>query len=941
MLPCPAVPSGSLIGFHVPLFSRNLVGVRPLVSQHVGVWIEPSGNTLVCVDGDTYAPLATFTAEPGSGLYTLHTGPQGQQQQQQLLPSTPVTVPLQVLASHQVVLSPQVTVSGQVPVSGPFAALCSCRSLAYPTVLWHHRMGHPSISRLCAMSSQRLVLGLPRVLSSLPSLLAPPCTPCVEGRLRATPHSSSLHPATEPFETLHLDVWGPASCPGPERESFFLVVVNDYSCYTTVFPMAKKSDVTSTLIRWLLTTPDTRGRHGIRQSWTLPESPQQNGVAERRIGLVMEIARTSMTHAHAPHILWPYAVRYAAHQLNLWPRTFYHPPLHRFFDSRDVRFDESVPYYVQPPSLQSSSQPTADPSGAGFRGEDPGGASSRGVGVGAESVPVRGPDSGGAGVGAEPVTAGDSSLRGAGVSGAVPGSATTGGEPSARPGEPGTDPVTSGGAGSGGGATSSLENGPGATTAPDTTPFPHPYPTRHQARVRRALTEFASTRCFDYATSLVAAPPTSPLAVGGESALGRDTLEDRQFELEFLATASPHLCAMLLAPEEDPDALDIPTPCTYAEAVSGPWASQWRAAMDSEMASYRSTGTYIDEVPPPPWGERSQWHVDLQGEAATGISTGLQGALCGQRFHLHEVVWLRRPSAFTGTFPPGTQWRLKRPVCSLRQAPCEWHDTLRSTLSDLGFQPSSANPSLFVRRGSTPFFVLFDVNDLVFATADRAALADVKLELQKRHTCTDLGELRHYLGLQITGDRAARTITRTPLAVDHRLTGLFPVEPFEPIGPYAELVGCLMYLMNCTRPDLTFPLSILARFVVPGRHRPFHWTAAVRVAKYLATTSGVGLVLGGRQDIVLTGHCDSSYADDAETHRSTQGYCFSLGSRAVSWRSTHSSLVSTSTAEAEIYAEAMAVQELRWLAFLLTDLSEQPSSASTLFTDNKAMILLC
>ncbi|CAI7798117.1 unnamed protein product [Closterium sp. NIES-53] len=969
MLPCPAVPSGSLIGFHVPLFSRNLVGVRPLVSQHVGVWIEPSGNTLVCVDGDTYAPLATFTAEPGSGLYTLHTGPQGQQQQQQLLPSTPVTVPLQVLASHQVVLSPQVTVSGQVPVSGPFAALCSCRSLAYPTVLWHHRMGHPSISRLCAMSSQRLVLGLPRVLSSLPSLLAPPCTPCVEGRLRATPHSSSLHPATEPFETLHLDVWGPASCPGPERESFFLVVVNDYSCYTTVFPMAKKSDVTSTLIRWLLTTPDTRGRHGIRQSWTLPESPQQNGVAERRIGLVMEIARTSMTHAHAPHILWPYAVRYAAHQLNLWPRVSRPEvsPTSLWTGSPGAASRFRVWGYlaiVQPPSLQSSSQPTADPSGAGFRGEDPGGASSRGVGVGAESVPVRGPDSGGAGVGAEPVTAGDSSLRGAGVSGAVPGSATTGGEPSARPGEPGTDPVTSGGAGSGGGATSSLENGPGATTAPDTTPFPHPYPTRHQARVRRAREEQLDLEREERELEwqqlelqwleeqqqqpeqeqpqqhLVAAPPTSPLAVGGESALGRDTLEDRQFELEFLATASPHLCAMLLAPEEDPDALDIPTPCTYAEAVSGPWASQWRAAMDSEMASYRSTGTYIDEVPPPPWGERSQWHVDLQAHRDYELhsldfsSSFLHGSL-------HEVVWLRRPSAFTGTFPPGTQWRLKRPVCSLRQAPCEWHDTLRSTLSDLGFQPSSANPSLFVRRGSTPFFVLFDVNDLVFATADRAALADVKLELQKRHTCTDLGELRHYLGLQITGDRAARTITRTPLAVDHRLTGLFPVEPFEPIGPYAELVGCLMYLMNCTRPDLTFPLSILARFVVPGRHRPFHWTAAVRVAKYLATTSGVGLVLGGRQDIVLTGHCDSSYADDAETHRSTQGYCFSLGSRAVSWRSTHSSLVSTSTAEAEIYAEAMAVQELRWLAFLLTDLSEQPSSASTLFTDNKAMILLC
>ncbi|CAI7844687.1 unnamed protein product, partial [Closterium sp. NIES-53] len=289
------------------------------------------------------------------------------------------------------------------------------------------------------------------------------------------------------------------------------------------------------------------------------------------------------------------------------------------------------------------------------------------------------------------------------------------------------------------------------------------------------------------------------------------------------------------------------------------------------------------------------------------------------------------------------RWRLRRPVYGLRQVPLEWYDTLCSTLFDLGFQPSSVDPSLFVRRGSTPFFVLVYINDLVFATADRVALADVKLELQKRHTCTDLGELRHYPGLQITKDRAARTITlsqshmvlqvlqrfklqhstvqRTPHAVDHRLTRPFPDKLFEPSGPYTELVGCLMYLMTCARPDLAFPLSILAHFVVRGRHRPLHWTAAVRVAKYLATTSGVGLVLGGRQDVVLTSHCDSSYADDAEMHRSTQGYCFSLGSGAVSWRSTRSSSVSTSTAEAEIYAGAMAAQKLRWLMFLLTDLS--------------------
>ncbi|CAI7733381.1 unnamed protein product [Closterium sp. NIES-53] len=135
-----------------------------------------------------------------------------------------------------------------------------------------------------------------------------------------------------------------------------------------------------------------------------------------------------------------------------------------------------------------------------------------------------------------------------------------------------------------------------------------------------------------------------------------------------------------------------------------------------------------------------------------------------------------------------------------------------------------------------------------------------------------------------------------------------------------------MYLMTCTRPDLAFPLSVLSRLVATGRHRPVHWTAAVRVAKYLATTSSMGLVLRGTQPVMLTGHCDSSYADDVETQHLTQGYCFRLGTSAVSWRSTQSSYVALSSAEAEIYAGAMTAQELRWLTFLLT---------------NKAMILLC
>ncbi|CAI7888689.1 unnamed protein product [Closterium sp. NIES-54] len=149
-------------------------------------------------------------------------------------------------------------------------------------------------------------------------------------------------------------------------------------------------------------------------------------------------------------------------------------------------------------------------------------------------------------------------------------------------------------------------------------------------------------------------------------------------------------------------------------------------------------------------------HRDYELHSLDFNTAFLQGSL-------HEEIWLGRPPGFTRSFPAGTQWSLPRPVYGLRHAPREWHDTLRTTHAALGFAPSTADPSLFLRTDTTlpPFYVLVYVDDLVFATADTEALAHVKSEQQKRHTCTDLGELTSYLGLRITRDKAQHTITLT------------------------------------------------------------------------------------------------------------------------------------------------------------------------------------
>ncbi|CAI7863300.1 unnamed protein product, partial [Closterium sp. NIES-53] len=114
------------------------------------------------------------------------------------------------------------------------------------------------------------------------------------------------------------------------------------------------------------------------------------------------------------------------------------------------------------------------------------------------------------------------------------------------------------------------------------------------------LVDFPAHSRLDYAASLVAESAcVCPPFVAGECALSTKVLEDRQEEFQCFAATLPHLVSTRLAPEGDPDALDIPTPRSYVEAIEGPYSSQWQAAMDAEMAFWKSTGTYIDDVPPP------------------------------------------------------------------------------------------------------------------------------------------------------------------------------------------------------------------------------------------------------------------------------------------------------------------------------------------------------
>ncbi|CAI7907674.1 unnamed protein product [Closterium sp. NIES-53] len=1058
VLPCLAALSGLLSGLHLPSFSTNLVSGADLQD----VWVAASGQV--------------FAA-----------------------------------ASR----------------SSPASAPCLCRPLSHET--------------LQGMASRTLVSGLPQSLPHLPLGPAPTCVPYVEGRQRAARHSSELPPIEAPLQTLHMDMWGPARVRGQGHECYFLLVVDDYSRYTTVFPLCRKDrggEFSSDLLRAFCRA------EGIRQTFTLPASPQQNGIVERRIGMVMDIARTSMIHVAAPHFLWPFVVQYAAHQINLQPRVSLletTPTLRwtgkvgdasvfRVWGSCSVSGDlellsailpqtscppEPFPasslasplthlggssttpprvlfcplrtsHPVQPVevAVDSGNARGAEPAGAGPGGAEPGvaesevaepggaepervepegvepggaepgdaeperaesggplatgpasgGASAAGVTGGASGVgaargaagagAAKAAGPGGAGAGGTGDVGGPIGVGAAGGAGAVgPGGARTGGTGAAGAGGAagvgavGAGAVATGGAagagaagGTGaGGAAGVVAGDPGAegTSAvsavsggaaqprpyylqpasplPGPSPYsgptrglterrepesrpaspesrpaspesrpaslslilrhlslvlsltghrvlrqhPPPVPGTHSMTLRPStapqrvplptppasslpdgqdpesdslraasptvtrslatavtdpffestaasalvaeLVDFAAACPLDYAASLVAESESAsvcPPSVGGVCALGTDVLEDRKEEFECFSDALPHLVSMLLAPKGDPDAPDIPTSRSYVEAIEGLYSSQWQTAMDTEMASWNSTGTYVDEVPPPGanivsgmWifrvkrpsgsppvskahyvtrGFRQRQGVDLfQTFSPTSKMTTLRVLLhvAAQRDYelhsldfstaflqgsLHEEIWLRRPPGFTGSFPAGTQ---AQRTITLTQS-----HMVQQVLQRFGFTYSSPQS--------------------------------------------------------------------TPLPTSHSLSAAPSDESVEPSGPYPELVGFLI-------------------------------------------TSGMGLVLGGRARVILTGHADTSWVEDLATQRSSQGYTFSLGSCSVSWRSTRSSSILSSSCEAEIYAGAMAAQELCWLTYLMTDLGEAPRSPPVLYVDNKAMLALC
>ncbi|CAI7843644.1 unnamed protein product [Closterium sp. NIES-53] len=377
----------------------------------------------------------------------------------------------------------------------------------------------------------------------------------------------------------------------------------------------------------------------------------------------------------------------------------------------------------------------------------------------------------------------------------------------------------------------------------------------------------------------------------------------------------------------------VPEPKTLAEALSGPDAEKWKQSVkeeydsllenemwelcqlppgkkaissklifrhkygpDGELTRYKSRlvakgfqhtkGKDFDEIFAPV-GKGTTLRVMLGMAANRGwkikqmdITTAFLNGII-----LEELYMLQPEGLDDGS---GRVCRLKKAIYGLKQAPRAWYHKLEETLLAGGFKKSECDHSLFLLQEKAQFLMLLVyVDDILLFSESAAMIERVEEMLEMQVKCSKMGDVKYYLGMHVERD-----LDKGVLRLHQR--------------KYSE--------------------GLAEKYGLQDGGKP---------------ATPLGLVLGGRSPVVLTGHADASWVDDLATQRSSQGYTFSLGSGSVSWQSTRSSSVLSSSCEAEIYAGAMAAQELRWLTYLLTDLGEPPRSPPVLYVDNKAMLALC
>lgn len=319
---------------------------------------------------------------------------------------------------------------------------------------------------------------------------------------------------------------------------------------------------------------------------------------------------------------------------------------------------------------------------------------------------------------------------------------------------------------------------------------------------------------------------------------------------------------------------------------------------------------------------------------------------------LNEEIFMKQPRGFED----GSQrvCKLRKSLYGLKQAPRKWNEKFTNFLKKFSLVSSEADPCIFHNKNLS-IIILVYVDDGIVIHRDSHQVREL-LEAMKNEFKITVGPVDRYLGIEIeqlndgsifiTQSGYARKLlqrfgmeeakpVKTPLD-EH--TDLNAAESKEAVGvPFRELVGSLMFLATCTRPDLMFALSKISQFMQKPKFN--HWTALKRILRYIRGTEYYGILYKSEGE-GLIGYSDSDFAGDTSSRKSTTGYVFLNAGGAVSWCSRKQSTVSLSTTEAEYVAASEATKEATWLKLLAAELLPHQKGPILLNIDNQSAIKL-
>ena len=325
---------------------------------------------------------------------------------------------------------------------------------------------------------------------------------------------------------------------------------------------------------------------------------------------------------------------------------------------------------------------------------------------------------------------------------------------------------------------------------------------------------------------------------------------------------------------------------------------------------------------------------------------------------LNEEVYVDQPPGFVKKGEEHKVNKLKKALYGLKQSPRAWYSRVSSYLEKHGFYKCPYEHTLYIKTNSEGNFMAVSlyVDDLIFTGNNLRMLNDFKRIMMREFKMTDLGELHHFLGIEVHRSKEGIFISQESYA--KKVLKRFKMENANPVSTpcttglklskegegrlinstiYRSLIGNLMYLTS-TRPDIVYAVSLLSRFM----EKPYsnHWEAAKRILRYVKGTIDYGIFYQANIPVNLIGYTDSDLAGSIDDSRSTSGYVFHIGTGAISWSSKKQQVVALSTTEAEYIAASYAGCQLIWLRGILDSLKERQNRATTLYCDNRSAILV-